>query len=299
MVWVIDLSLSPQTKGTMSYEILYRTLFVKIGEDMFIPMIEAGSSNVFDIDNKRARDWQAYQHIAPKGYASEADMIAATMKESDGYKDRHEDYDPNSFGYFASLAIYGKSCGGTSLNSVINIIKNGCKNAIPIERLGDEHGIFVTFRPSAYSKEDKDRIELLGVKTEIAKSRTDYIYLLKRMDENRSKGVHVWITLTGQIEKYFADKKQRNREKYYEARRVRIKNSEVQTTYVIKFGSSYVVRIGGRRVRHTNGSSVYCKDIARRYTTLASANRAADRLRKSFPSVPINVEERVPTVAVN
>lgn len=45
----------------MSYTILYRTMFVKVDNDRFIPLYESGDNNVWECDlSRRARSWGHY-----------------------------------------------------------------------------------------------------------------------------------------------------------------------------------------------------------------------------------------------
>ena len=43
----------------MSYSILYEKQFIKVGDNLFIPMVECGDNNVYEASNgrKRARSW--------------------------------------------------------------------------------------------------------------------------------------------------------------------------------------------------------------------------------------------------
>ncbi len=44
----------------MSYSIFYRAMFLKMSDGTFIPMIESGDNNVWEVErNRRAREWTA------------------------------------------------------------------------------------------------------------------------------------------------------------------------------------------------------------------------------------------------
>ena len=44
----------------MSYTIMYRSMFVKLSDGRFIPMVEMGDNNVRDWNGRRSRLWQQW-----------------------------------------------------------------------------------------------------------------------------------------------------------------------------------------------------------------------------------------------
>ena len=131
----------------MSYDILYEKLFIKIGEDQFIPMVLAGSNNCYcnSQDRKRCRDWYMASCMLRKGlpYVSQEEMQAAldTIEEGDG------------------IAVHGKKYGGT-LRDIHNFYQYGLKCALTIEQL-KENGININAK-CKLGEDDFDLIELLS-----------------------------------------------------------------------------------------------------------------------------------------
>lgn len=138
----------------MSYTILYRKLFVRLPDDTFIALVEAGDNNVYtyDIFSKREvrdREFEAWRFGLPK-LSYTRDEIAEWLDKmiSENIARAQEDYlkypheqcmtDPKKdvlshFGYWASMALYGKSTRSTSWSSVRRFFEDGVKNAIHVE----------------------------------------------------------------------------------------------------------------------------------------------------------------------
>ncbi len=52
----------------MSYSILYRSMFVKVSSERYIPLYESGDNNVWECDlRRRARSWQHYYFCSLRG----------------------------------------------------------------------------------------------------------------------------------------------------------------------------------------------------------------------------------------
>jgi len=133
----------------MSYDILYEKLFIKIGEDQFIPMVLAGSNNCYcnSQDRKRSRSWCIPIFMLRNGlpYVSREEMRAAldTIEEGDG------------------VAVYGKKCGGT-LRDIHNFFEYGLKCALTIEQLKN-NSININAKWKI-NKDDFNMVELLSTR---------------------------------------------------------------------------------------------------------------------------------------
>ena len=149
----------------MSYEILYRKQFVKVSENEYVPMIETGSNNCYDVtNNKRSRDWWADTYVTQgriidtkENILARIDEIRAGLmergeKNAENYKDDSFTYDDKRFGWHASIAIYGKGTTGTSFNMFKGYYLKGFEQAMTVEEL-KEKDVQLVVRMSNYSDE--------------------------------------------------------------------------------------------------------------------------------------------------
>ena len=133
----------------MSYEIIYGKQFVRLRKTSeVIAMFLAGSNNCFDIgrggrNGRRARDWGNDRYYNRKGKLSEKpDVILRNLDAELSRRIRqrfHKEDKPadirNRFGYYASIAVAGGSCGDTSWDLYRGQYVNGIKKALTIEEL--------------------------------------------------------------------------------------------------------------------------------------------------------------------
>lgn len=146
----------------MSYEIIYNKQFVRLrrtGE--VIPMLLAGSSNCFEIgrngrNGRRSRDWSNMRFYNRKGKISEkpdtilANLDAELRRIIRDHSKRKDEFSAKPaqirerFGYYASLAVGGGSCGETSWDLYRSQFSNGIKNALTVEELA-QLGIYLYF----------------------------------------------------------------------------------------------------------------------------------------------------------
>lgn len=132
----------------MSYTIFYRSLFVKTREGKYIPMIESGDNNCYEINNRRrARSWDCVRLTEEPKLSLTAGEIMAGVER--WIKDKKEQYigrpidvfDMTSrpiteqdveddFGNYDGLAIGNANWSKTSAQTVRNFFKRGIENAI-------------------------------------------------------------------------------------------------------------------------------------------------------------------------
>jgi hypothetical protein len=139
----------------MSYEIIYQKQFIKAeknGQEVFVPMIEAGSNNCYEvIRNRRARSWFCDTNILNgKNYGTLDEMLSSTERIRNGLIERNnhtkeqypdwDTYNDNSFGYYASIAIGGAHTSKTTFKQFEGIYTTGVKKALTVEKLA-EYGI--------------------------------------------------------------------------------------------------------------------------------------------------------------
>lgn len=139
----------------MSYTILYRSMFAKVGDNQFIPMIELGANNVYGTNGRRCRHWQNW---TAKGYDGK---IILTMEEilngvrkcvektMDEYVNRRaNEYDPidnpywtfddvyKNYGYLSAVSVAGKGTHKTTARMVENFIKRGFEQCVDMRNIG-------------------------------------------------------------------------------------------------------------------------------------------------------------------
>jgi hypothetical protein len=135
----------------MSTDILYRKAFIKVNNNLVIPMYEGGSSNCTMYKNGRevkARDW------SNDTYHSKGNIIINNddlLKSIDNYRDNHlvnkDGYKDDDFGWYTALRIYGKT--RTTFSDYKNYYKNGIKNSKTIEEYADLN-VYFTLQLSSY-----------------------------------------------------------------------------------------------------------------------------------------------------
>lgn len=130
----------------MSYRILYNKQFVKVADNLFIPVVEAGDNNVYESSTKRARSWHNERYVtggeiwaSSETILSKIDRIREERIASDmeranaGQLDEDYRYDDKRFGWHESIAIYGKP--STTFGMYRNFYKTGIEKALTIEQL--------------------------------------------------------------------------------------------------------------------------------------------------------------------
>lgn len=132
----------------MSYSILYNRQFVKVADNLFIPMIEAGDNNVYESGKKRARSWYNQRYVtdgaiwaSPETILSNIDKIreeriASNLRSvSAGHLDEGDKYEDKRFGWHEGVALYGRHTTGTTFLMYRNFYKTGIEKALTIEQL--------------------------------------------------------------------------------------------------------------------------------------------------------------------
>ena len=134
----------------MSYSILYRSMFVKMSNGKYIPMMEMGDNNVWDCSYgrgcaKRSRSWCNINIVSGKIFYSHEDLIKGLNDwknecEQKRIRDLQSDTEwrinsakNGSFGYYEGISVYGKNTDNTTFNSIKNIVLSGVKMAVSFE----------------------------------------------------------------------------------------------------------------------------------------------------------------------
>lgn len=139
----------------MSYSILYRAMHVKTSRGI-LPMLEIGDNNVWEAGcQRRARSWYNL-HVDNKVLFKDWEAINAAIetwnesyhKQQEEHRNSDEEWKretaENNFGYFQSIAVYGKSTWKTTFNDVRNLIKSGIKYMLTIDEAIEKKRLYIT-----------------------------------------------------------------------------------------------------------------------------------------------------------
>lgn len=154
----------------MSYNILYRRLFVRLPDDTFIALVESGDSNVYDNSVKRSRSWESWSFGTGK-MSFTYEEIYAWLKEQwqsalDSARNRLEfhpqdwnggdekDEAKHRFGWHAGVALSGRSTEKTTWRAFATFFTTGMDEAIPI---GTFVAVFGGFQLAWYEKDQDGR----------------------------------------------------------------------------------------------------------------------------------------------
>lgn len=150
----------------MSYSILYNKLFVKVQDDLFIPMIQCGDNNCYESDRKRARSWWNHRYVTGGRIWASSKTILDTVDGireerigsnqrniEQGYLDEGDQYEDKRFGWHEGVAIYGKHTSSTTFGMYRNFYKTGIERALTVEKLV-ENGVSLCMRIYHYRPED-------------------------------------------------------------------------------------------------------------------------------------------------
>ena len=144
----------------MSYTILYRSMFAKVGDDKYIPMVEIGDNNCYELDNrKRVRSWQNWKvpGFENKLALTREEIMQGVQSVIDGYKQRYVNQPINkweiwpkeywtyksieqNFGWLSAIAIYGRHTTQTTARMFTNFFKRGFEKAIDLRPMSQLFG---------------------------------------------------------------------------------------------------------------------------------------------------------------
>lgn len=147
----------------MSYSILYRSMFVKLSDGRFIPMMEMGDNNVWDCNYgrgkaRRSRSWSNINLNRGQKFFTESEIKKFLEEwnndfEAKRQKDLQSDEEwlrksaeNANFGFYEAISVYGKGgTHGTSFKDVRNIVLSGVKNCISVEDAIKKCGLKITY----------------------------------------------------------------------------------------------------------------------------------------------------------
>ena len=233
----------------MSYSILYNKQFVKVADDLLIPMILCGDNNVYESDRKRARSWWNQRYVTDgQIWASSATIMSTIdrVKEEriqsnkrnieQGHLDEGDQYDDKRFGWHEGIAIYGKHTSNTTFGMYRNFYKTGIERAMTVEELL-EKGVQLKMKLYAYRPED---VTSKGkeIKPEVYFTSTEHLV----------KTVNEWLEyygeMTDRITLWFSD--DWYMEKVLDSHKRKVKKEvkwvESKSYYVLECYSGYFVK---------------------------------------------------------
>lgn len=276
----------------MSYTIFYRAMFMRMSDGTYIPMIEMGDSNVWDVDrNRRSREWSScrWMHESEEQrrlYSlAESEILGAAQREVDSRVERYAGTEPafggekytredvlSNLGYFNGIHVSGRSI--TSASNFLNFIKSGIRNAVSWDDL----------------KQTGCSLHL-GWYEEGGNYRREYA---RDEDELREKwagcyaaGITPWICF-GEVlgDRLWDMVRSRNR-------KPRPERKQLTEYFVIRFNlrgaDRYMVKLTSRNLRYNP-----YQDEAHKYTSRKVAERAAGSIYRRFPQISDIRVERVP-----
>ena len=134
----------------MSYSIFYRSMFVKLSNNKYIPMMEMGDNNVYEASYgrgkaKRVRSWSNANLNRGQKFFTHDEIVSSlnswyNESEQKRNRDKESGIDwkieaakSQSFGYYEAVAVDGKHTTDTTFNHVKNLVLRGEKNCISFE----------------------------------------------------------------------------------------------------------------------------------------------------------------------
>lgn len=137
----------------MSHTIFYRAMFIKMSDGTYIPLIESGDNNVWDVDrNRRSRDWCScrWMHETDEQRRrfslTEEEILDTARREITSTVEKYAGEEPPfggspyrkeqvlaDLGFFNCIRISGHTT--TSASCFFNFIKSGIRNAVTFDEM--------------------------------------------------------------------------------------------------------------------------------------------------------------------
>ncbi len=251
--------------------ILYRSMFVKLSDGRFIPMVEIGDNNVWEIGNqRRARDWQQWNFGNGKTFPAytREEIITGVERMIDSEKVHrvgkpYADYErkegvyteqeiERNWGYYSGIAIEGRHCNNTSAQQVRNFFLKGFEQAVSFDEDSDlkMELHWCTEYPNYERRKVCSEQELLQTWEEC-------------MEEKRSIWLDYYCCANWLYEQH--RKRAPKREK-----------KEYQSGYVVTINDRYITKVSSRSFFHC-----YCVDYAHIYPQRATAEKLQQRIQRA------------------
>lgn len=274
----------------MSYEIIYDKQFVKVTENIFIPIILQGSNNLYDNSGngqRRYRDWNSSTFLSTIS-GTQNSMLEFQEKIRRGIIERKSDeYTDKSFGYYASLSDGGGGCNMT-FGRFQGIVKTGCKKALTVEQLRDENVVLVIQSYSSHKDENEKFIFA-------PKTTEELINFIENTEPDLlAKGYRLYATFNGMFE----EKPRRIRKKYFPQEKKQKQVMQAKEAFVVEFESpnqkGYLVSLRGGSFRYTFDNRTAVKFLnekdAEKFAKKLRERRADIKFKVSLQSYLYSVE---------
>ena len=273
----------------MSYTIFYRAMFIKLNNGEYIPMIESGDNNVYDVDrNRRSRDFTSCRWLhegdeqRKRFSLTEEEILNSARREIEQTVEGYVGTEPafggepytkedilSDLGFFNCIKISGHST--TSASTFFNFMKSGLRNAVTFDEM--RCGV----RLSWYElSEDKKNSRWC---TDYA---TDENELAQKWAEHLEKGRTPWIGLSeGNADYAWEIARSRNR-------KPRTERKKPTEFFVIAFDYAgcerFMTKLTSRRILFNPWS-----DCAHKYSSRKVAENAAANISRRFSQQLANV----------
>jgi len=228
----------------MSYEIIYDKQFIKIKDNLFIPLVLSGSNNCTELSingrERRTRSW--YPLNIKKGiFSTKEEMLKHCEDERERIKKNYEnsdygDYTDERFGSWSGLAI-GSTTNKVSYGRYKGIFITGCKKSLTVEEL---LAVNISVRLYTYDySNNENKMDNISIYPKTSDELyNEYYNILKKI-----KGTNAYISATLSSEAEYKMSKIRN---YYFPRKKSLKPlisvNESYWTLKIKGTSRYLIR---------------------------------------------------------
>ena len=257
----------------MSYTILYRSMFVKLSNGKYIPLVEIGDNNVYDCSGRRSRSWQQWivggQHkclaFTRNEIMNEVESVIDEQKARYAnkpipeYEHKEGIYTEQDiekrFGYFSGIAISGRHCNDTTAQQFRNFFLKGFDQA-------------VTFAEESLELDLHWCPEYPNYKHRYVKSEQE---LTEAWEELQSSKCDIWISYRGSGDYLW--------EKYRKRAKPR-QEKDHTVGFVVNFGYRYVEQMTSRRLWHTDSIQ-----YAKKYASRSSAEKVAEKIRTRYHSI--------------
>lgn len=253
---------------------MYRSMFVRMSDGKYVPLVEMGDNNVWEWGNRRrARSW--HQLVIGKQYKrlafSREEIMQHVESMIDSEKERvgkpYADYEHKEgvytekeieqrWGYYSGVAISGNGhCNNTSAQQFRNFILKGFDQAVSFET-------------------DRElELDLHWC--------TEYPHWEHRYVKSEEELVQVWNELQGinhsiWVSYHYSDCLWERHRKRAEKRQP----VEHTTAWVVKIGYRYVEKMSSRRLWHSSRM-----EYAKIYATRRAAEKVAERIRTNYSSI--------------
>jgi len=217
----------------MSYSILYRSMFVKVSDGLYIPMMEMGDNNVYECSYgrgkaRRARSWSNINLNNGQKFFTKGQVLSCLDKwnndveeERNKYRNSDDEWCRNAaekanFGFFDAIAVYGKGgTWGTTFKDVRNIIMGGFDNYITFNDAVTKCGLHISYwekdndesmfacQKTFYFKTEDEMFDFINTKFGDKK---DYFFVYNSGSANShydmAKAVNSFPKLNGKKEKF-------------------------------------------------------------------------------------------------